>query len=539
MTALLPIISLAVSMALVTTVVVGVVLYKLLPEVSYAAGFALGAVVAPPDAVAATAIGRRAGLPRRLLTILEGESLFNDATALTTLRVAVAAAGASAIGVVGQFLGASLGGAAIGAVVGVGLSLVRTQAISVVNTSLSVAAPFGVYLAAEEAHTSGVIAVVVVGLMLAHQSPRDQEPSARRAEEAIWETIRFLLEGAVFALIGLQLPHIVSGVHDPLPTVLAVCGSVLAICLLIRPLWLVMLEVAVPLLSRKRAERLPWKGILVVSWAGVRGVVSLAAAQSLPLVFPRRNLLLATVVVIVGTLGLQGITLPWVIRRAGVLPPDPRVDALQIAHAQEIAGDAALARLDELVAAEPQPQGLVDRLRRQVELRTYTGWERLGPNDSEAPSHVVSRLRREMVAAERDVFIGLRDSGQMDEEILRRVQRRLDLEESLLSRVDAESNNLQGHQEVLPAPAPDCPDLRQETRDVPIADPRECPDCVVEGRSDWVHLRICLRCRHIGCCDSSPARHADEHYRSTGHPVMGSAETGESWRWCYKHRMLG
>lgn len=541
-----PIALLAIGLVLATTLAVGFTLYALLPEVTIAAGIALGAVIGPTDAVAATAIARRAGLPRRTITILEGESLFNDATALTTLKVSVAAVGVGGVSYfdpVRDFLLASLGGAAIGGASGLLLSWLRTHySHPIVTTSLSFLAPFAVYLAGEEAHTSGVVAVVVTGLLLAHRSPADQEPADRLSETAFWATVQFLLEGVVFALIGLQLPDIVKGVHESAATVFVVCGSVLAVTLLVRPLWMFGSTYVARLSPWSSGATPAWSELSILSWAGMRGVVSLAAAESLPLDFPRRNLLvLVTVVIIVGTLGAQGLTLPWLIRRMGVTPPDPRSDALQVAHAQEQAGHAALARLDELQEAEDPPERIVERLRRQVEYRTFTDWERLGaPDNDEAPTRLYARLRREMVAAERTVFIRLRDSGELDEEVLRRIQRRLDLEESLLMGLDEDYAQLEGHQDVLPPAAlPQCADLRDAPAEVAIADPRECEDCVAEGRTDWVHLRRCLTCAHVGCCDSSPARHADAHFVKTSHRVMGSAEPGENWRWCYKHQKLG
>lgn len=541
-----PIALLAVGLVLASAMAVGFTLYALLPEVTLAAGLALGAVVGPPDAVAATAVARRAGLPRRTVTILEGESLFNDATALTTLKIAVAGVGVGGVSYfapIRDFLLAAVGGAAIGAVAGLMLGWLRTHyAHPIITTSLSFVAPFAIYLAGEKAHTSGVVAVVVLGLLLAHRSPAEQEPADRLSETALWATVQFLLEGAVFALIGLQLPDIVNGVHESIGTIIAVCGSVLAVALLVRPLWIYG-SVYVARLSPWSSRATPaWRDLTIISWAGMRGVVSLAAAESLPLDFPRRNLLLlVTVVIIVGTLGLQGLTLPLLIRRMGVTPPDPRADALQVAHAQEQAGRAALARLDELQEAEDPPERIVQRLRRQVEYRTFTDWERLGaPDNSEAPTRLYARLRREMVAAERTVFIRLRDSSELDEEVLRRIQRRLDLEESLLMGLDEDYAQLEGHQDVLPpAATPQCGDLRDARTEVGVADPRECEDCVAEGRSDWVHLRRCLTCEHVACCDSSPARHADAHFVQTSHRVMGSAEAGENWRWCYKHQKLG
>lgn len=312
--------------------------------------------------------------------------------------------------------------------------------------------------------------------------------------------------------------------------------------LLIRPVWIFLLTRVVRLLPWTGSGPIPTGALVVLSWAGMRGVVSLAAAQSLPEDFPRRDLVLfVTAVVIVGTLGAQGMSLPWVIRRAGITPPDPRQDALVVARAQEAAGDAALQRLDDIQQENGVPAHVYERIRQQIEYRTFAAWELLGDTArGEAPTRVFARIRTDLIAAERWVFIGLRDSGELDDEVLRRVQRRLDLEESLLDVLDTAGDGNRGHQEVLPERSnPRCDDVRTASTVVPVADPAECPDCIAEHRDDWVHLRICLQCGHIGCCDSSPARHADRHYHETAHRVMGSAEPGESWRWCYKHKVLG
>ncbi|MQA02753.1 MAG: hypothetical protein GEV07_08550 [Streptosporangiales bacterium] len=323
-----PIGMLAVGMVIVTALSVGVVTHLIVPDVSWAAAIALGAVVGPPDAVAATAVARRAGLPRKLVTVLEGESLFNDATALVTLRVSIAAAvgGTFALGdTVLQFLVAAVGGLAFGTVAGLLLSWVRARMTSaLLTTGLSLLTPFAVYVAAEEATLSGVIAVVVTGLVLAHRSPVDQSPAARLTENGVWATSQLLLEGVVFALVGLQLTSIVAGVTSPWSTVALLSGVVLLTVLVVRPLWVFGLVYVARVLPWTRSERPKPGGLAVISWAGMRGVVSLAAAQTLPLDLPHRDLfLLATMVVIFGTLGLQGLTLPALIRRVGVEAPDP------------------------------------------------------------------------------------------------------------------------------------------------------------------------------------------------------------------------
>lgn len=537
-----PIGVLAVGLVIATALAVGAVAHALLPGASWGAAVALGAVVAPPDAVAATAVARRTGLPRGLVTLLEGESLFNDATALVLLRVSVTAVAAGTFSpgrTVGMFLLAAVGGVVIGLLAGYLLGLIRRHMRSaLLTTALSLITPFAVYLLAEEAWASGVIAVVMTGLLLAHRSPKDQSPAARLTEESFWATVQMLLEGAVFALIGLQLTDIIGGVTAPWPTVLLVSALVLAVAVLIRPAWvfgLVYVARIVPWAFRGRPRP---GGLAVVSWAGMRGVVSLAAAQTLPLGLPHRDLfVLVTMVVILFTLGVQGATLPGLIRRVGVRPPDPRQDALAIARAQQRATDAAKERLTELTTEEKLPERLVQTLRKMLDLQAYSAWEQLGDQEAETPTQLYRRLRREIVAAQRGVLIELRDSGELEEELLRDLQRRLDLEESLLP--EPESTADAGHQDVLPERPSGCAHLKEAPTRIPDADPRECAGCVQEGRSDWVHLRVCLDCQYVGCCDSSPRKHASLHYGESEHPVMGSAERGEHWRWCFVDQKVG
>lgn len=536
---------LAVGLPLVTAVVVAAVVHALLPGATFAAALALGAVVAPPDAVAAASVARRAGMPRRLLTILEGESLFNDATALVTLRVASAAAleGVfSPFGAVGEFLYAGFVGAAIGAAAGLLIGWLRRRRLPpLLETGLSLVTPFAVYLAAEEAHTSGVIAVVVTGLLLAHRSPMDQAPAARLTDTALWSTVQLLVEGAVFMLIGLELTSIVAGVNDPAPTVAAVAVAVLLVAVLVRPAWVFALTYVARIVPWSHRGKPSAAGLAVISWAGMRGVVSLAAAQTLPLDLPHRDLfLLVTMVVILGTLGVQGSTLPGVVRRLDVEPPDPRQDALQVARAQQQATEAAKRRLQEIGSTEGLDDRLVGQLGKQLDQRANYAWERLGDQQGESPAQLYARLRREMVAAEREVLIRLRDGGELEEEMLRDLQRRLDFEDSLLPEEEAGEEPGEGHQDVLPQRgAPLCEHLRNAPQLVPDATARECPECVAQGFTDWVHLRICLECGNIACCDSSPRRHAEAHAKAAHHPVMGSAERGEQWRWCYKDKRVG
>ena len=509
---------LSVGLVIFTAVGVGLVTWWLLP-VPLAAALALGAVVAPPDAVAATSIARRIGLPRRVVTVLEGESLVNDATALVCLRTALAAmAGAVSVGgVAAQFALSAIGGAAVGVLVALLIGSIRKHVTdSVVDTALSFMAPFVAYLPAEAIHGSGVLAVVVAGLLLGHKAPVLQSASSRLSERINWSTIQFLLENVVFLVIGLQVRWVLDDVSHSdlgLGQIVGACLAVLAAVILLRPVWVFPARY---LAIRPGPDRLgrstPWTHTAIVSWAGMRGVVTLAAAFVLPEGTPHREVLvLAALVVTGGTLLVQGFSLPWMARRLGVHGPDPREDALQEATVLQTAVKAGLAELDR-VAAETDAD-TVQVLQARAEARTNIVWERLGSPDSgrETPSESYRRLRLAMLAAERDAVLEIRDSGQADHEVLEHVMAALDLEESMLDRV--ERRDAVAREGLLLPPEPPggaCDHLREAPTHVKPLTPQGCPDCEREGTTP-VHLRLCLTCGNVGCCDTSPQRHAARH----------------------------
>ncbi|WP_028938382.1 Na+/H+ antiporter [Pseudonocardia spinosispora] len=441
-----PIGLLAVGLVIFSTIVVGVTAWWLVPGLTLPAALVLGAVVAPPDAVAATAVGRRLGLPRRTMTILAGESLINDATALTLFRVAMAAAagtGISLLSGIGMFLLAGVGGTVIGLAVGWLVHWIRLHLNdSPIESALGIVVPFAVYLIAEEAHTSGLLAVVVAGLYLGHRAP-ETGFATRLQDDAVWRASDTVLEAVVFALIGLQLTSVVREVGAVGPLLLGGIG-ITAAAVLARIVWMYPSTYLPRMLSKKIREREPamsWKMPAVTSWAGMRGVVSLAAAFAIiPGVPHREQLIFLAFFVTVATLLLHGTTLPWLIRRLGVTGQESSTDALAEAQAQHAAGQAAVARLDELAAEGGQvTDHTVQKLRYMAQMRTNSSWERLGRGAEEAgesPSAAHRRLRREMVAAERETFVKFRDERRIDDEVLRRVMRELDLEEAQLSRDD-------------------------------------------------------------------------------------------------------
>ena len=282
-----PILLLSVGLVVATTLGVGVIAHWLVPDLSWGLSFAIGAVVAPPDAVAATAIGRRIGLPRRIVTILEGESLLNDATALVALRTALASTVAYQI-LARDFVVAAGGGVLVGLVVFVVVGKVRRRLTDpLLDSGLSFITPFAAYVAAEEIHASGVIAVVVAGLLLGHKAPILQTAQSRIQEQMNWNTIAFLLEGGVFLLIGLQARSIITNVGSEdvtLMRVVVVCAAVLLAVIVIRLVWVFAARYLLirPGPDPVTQRRPPWTYTFLIGWAGMRGVVTLAAAFVIP-----------------------------------------------------------------------------------------------------------------------------------------------------------------------------------------------------------------------------------------------------------------
>ena len=538
------ILALSVGLVLATTAVVAVVVRQLVPDLSWAAAVAIGAVVAPPDAVAATAVARRIGLPRRVVTILEGESLFNDATALVALRTAIAATagGVAVLDVALDFVIAAGGGALVGLLAFVVVAKVRRRVTDpLLDTAISLVTPFAAYICAEEIEASGVIAVVVAGLLLGHKAPLVQTARSRITEQMTWASIAFVLEGAVFLLIGLQASALVDEVRRSdigVGRVVLVCLAVLATVVVVRVAWVFSTRA---LLGRtRRAAALPPRQALLVGWAGMRGVVTLAAAYVIPDDTPHREVVLMIAFsTVAGTLFAQGLTLPLLTRLLGVPPPDPASDALARATVLQQAGEAGFARLDELDPAElgPEEHGVAEMVRTRVEQRSFAAWERLGTRDgAQSPAALYARVRQEMLAAERERVLQIRSEGEMPSQVIREVLAMLDIEESMVEAARQD--------EPAPAPTADtvaagasCDDLDAHPA-LDEATAQTCPACEAEGTT-WVTLRRCLGCGEVGCCDSSPQRHASRHFEHTQHPVMQSAEPDESWRWCFVHQLSG
>jgi CPA1 family monovalent cation:H+ antiporter len=437
-----------------------------------------------------------------------------------------------------------------GLVVGLAAAYVLTQLRMrirnvAINTSTSLIAPLVAYLPAEAIHASGVLAVVVTGLIMGAKAPSMPNGAARLSQRSNWDTVQFLLENSVFLLIGLQVRTIIEGVQgDSLGAgrIWAGCAVILLAVLLLRPVWVfpaTYLPRLIPAVRRSDPSP-PWTYPAIISWAGMRGVVTLAAALVLPEDLEHRSvLILAALVVVGGTLTVQGFTLPALVRLLGVPGPDRREDALNQASLMQLATDAGLDRLQEL-RTEHDPPEVLAMLKRRTQERGLAAWERLGRPASEAatPSQRYAQLRLAMLEAERSKVLDLRRGGGYAHEVLSEVLERLDIEESIL---DASLEDLElpeaGGGEGLATPSRSCVHL-DEAPEAPVPAGAFCADCIREGTTT-VHLRMCLACGNVGCCDSSPATHATRHFHSTGHPAMRSAEPGEDWRWCYEDQLLG
>jgi monovalent cation/hydrogen antiporter len=439
-----PILLLAIGLVLVTTVSVAFAAHSLL-GIMWPAAFALGAIISPPDAVAATSIMQRLRIPKRIVTILEGESLVNDASALVVYTFAIAAAMTGKFSLPQaswQFLFVSAGGILIGYVVGVGVCAARKRLKdNSVDTLISLLAPFIAYLPAEWLHVSGVLSAVTAGLYVGRQLPRIISSEQRMRVFSVWEALVFLLNGIVFILIGLQLPSIISNIRaNPNITVTQLSIYTVLIALVTIGIRFICVFALAMVRSwtdrhvRDRRSTLSFRWLTIISWSGMRGIVSLAAAMALPIAperFPHRDeIIFITFGMILITLVGQGLTLPLLIRKLQfeVDDHDEREEAL----ARRELAFAALGRLEAMELIGEAPKALIDEVRQGYELRVQRFNQRL----SEAqeleltdPCNTTIDVELEALEAERQVLIKLRDDGLIADEILRHVQHELDIAE--------------------------------------------------------------------------------------------------------------
>lgn len=422
----------AIGLVALTIVAVAVVAHALASELSWPAAVALGAIVAPTDPVAATAVFRRAGAPERVTAVVEGESLVNDATGLVVYRLAVTAAVTGAFSLVhagGDLIAVSAGGIAVG-IAGAWLAgwLRRRLDDALIEITITLLTPYATYVAAEELGVSGILAAVASGVILGWQAPRLFSAGTRLQSNAFWSVLTFLLESTLFILVGLQIPSVFGALRGS-PLALAVdAAAVVGVVAAVR------MAVALVLRSMPVAER------VVVGWSGMRGAVSLAAALSVPLVtdagapFPGRELIIFLTVVVIGaTLTVQGLTLPLLVRR--LLPergeaPGARAQAL--ARFESVG--AALERIGELSLDGDVPPPLVERARELYTSRAsqLAGECRTGVAEEHSDTDAWLRLRLGLLDAERAALVGMRDDGEITNAVMTSVERDLDLEEERL-----------------------------------------------------------------------------------------------------------
>ncbi len=426
---------LAVVLVLVTMVIVAVVAHEMI-GLSWPAAFALGAIVGPTDPVAATAIARRLGVPRRLVSILEGEALINDATALVAYRIAIGTGTFSLLDAGWDFLWKAAGGIAIGLAVGWVIVQVRKRLEDpLVENTIGLLSGYAAYVPAEHLELSAVLSAVTVGCYVGWQAPKIASPATRLQGFGMWELLVFLMNAFLFTLVGLQLPMVLDSYE---PEWLGYAVAVSASVVLVRMLWSHTVVFVVRAIDRREsqlARRGTWQGRTVVGWAGMRGAVSLAAALALPFDFEQRDMLIfITFVVIFVTLVLQGLTLPPLIRWLGVRDDGTEEEREEL-KARLYATKAALARIEELAEEEWTRDDTIERMRGAYEYRKRRLAARAGKIEDdgfEDRSMAYQSLVREVLEAQRAAVVRLRNEGTISNDVMHRIERELDLEDQRL-----------------------------------------------------------------------------------------------------------
>ena len=434
---------LAVGLVLLTTLVVGWVAHAIIPGISWAAAFCLGAIVSPPDAVAATAVMSRIGVPRRIITVLEGESLVNDASALVLYRAAVMAM------VTGTFSLAATTGAFVlvataGVLIGLGVGWVTRWAVRHMpegygQIALTLLGPYVAWIVAERVHASAVLACVAGGLYVRQYFSAEVSPVVRLQSRSVWELLIFLLNGVIFILIGLQLGPLRRSLPEGRMGALLSWGVLITLtAIVVRLLWM---PIGARVVRIDRRYRLinpvpPARSIFMIGWTGMRGVVSLATALALPLTVAtgealpfRSEIILITFMVILGTLVVQGLTVAPLARRLGFTADDESFEQEQ-RQAREQAAQAAITRLDEVAKEDWVPPSVARQVRLHYEhrLQRFHPDAALDPECSVEQATAQRRLRHEALTAERRTLIALRNRGDISDEVLHQIERELDLE---------------------------------------------------------------------------------------------------------------
>ncbi|AKD55810.1 Na+/H+ antiporter [Spirosoma radiotolerans] len=441
------IVVLAFGLVIFTAFAVAYVSSAVIPGFTLALGFLLGGIISPPDAVAATSVLRGVNVPKRVISILEGESLVNDASSLVVFRFALAAV------LSGSFVWqkAATGFVMVtlmGIVIGLAVALVfyvihrwlpTTTRISILLTFM---APYIMYLTAEEFHYSGVMAVVSGGLFLSNHSHQILNHSARIQGTGMWSTVTFALNGLVFMLIGLELPVIINGLDGYSKTESILYALLITFLIIVTRIVVVLFSsVFTRIIGRviSVADRSPgWRGPVIVSWAGMRGVVSLASALSIPLTltngepFPHRNLILfITFVVILFTLVFQGLTLPMIIRKVNYKDPDHRApEDQQVSAIRLKLLKVALKEVEEKYAIEAINNELVSNLRNRMENDLHSITRHLGSLERDGVQvDQYNKILTDIITAKRNALLYFRSLDEFDDEVIRQEEARLDLEE--------------------------------------------------------------------------------------------------------------
>jgi Na+/H+ antiporter len=435
---------LAIGLVLVTMTVVAAVAHMAI-DMSWSAAFVLGAIVSPTDPIAATAIARRLGVPRRVTAIVEGESLVNDGSALVFLRVAVTAAVAGSFSfseASWRFLWSVAGGIAIGLLVGFLVAQTRRRLDNPpVEVTISLMSGYFAFIPAAAVEASGVLAVVTAGIYLGWRTPELTSVQSRLSGNAVWEIVTFVLNALIFAVVGLQLSSILDALTGVSAGKLTWYAFLIFAAVVVTRLVFVPVFTYLPRLVIKRmGTPAPLSHALVISWSGMRGAVSLAAALAVPLTvhaggpFPDRDLIIfLTFCVILGTLVIQGLSLPFVIRALKIEPD--RLDEKEDAKARIKAADAAVARLDELLSEDWVREETAERMRGFYGFRRNRFASRFDTDSDgaiEEQSLNYQRLRRELLDAERDEIVALRRDGVISTDVMMRLLRDLDLEDARL-----------------------------------------------------------------------------------------------------------
>ena len=425
-----------------TAAAVAVAMHALVDGIPWAVAFAMGAIVAPTDPVAATEILRRFAVPRRLVNTIEGEALVNDASALVLYKIAVAAIGGGAFSLADaglRFVVSAAGGVAIGLVVAVIIRELRSHLDDPpVEITLSLLSGYAAYIPADAAGASGVVAAVTTGIAIGWWAPTIASPAVRQQGFALWSLLTFLLNAILFVLIGLQLPAILDGLGDESTAfLLQTAAAISAVVIGTRIVWAMVTPHIVRALDRRQtqvARRVGWHQRLVSAWSGMRGAVSLAAALALPATTPHRDLLVfLTFGVIFVTLVVQGLTLPALIRAVHLEPDDG--EEREELRARLVATQAALARLEELGQETwtrddtvERMTGLYDYRRRRLKARAG----KIEDDGYEDRSYAYQRTVREVLEAQRAAVIALRNDGTISNDVMHRLERELDLEDERL-----------------------------------------------------------------------------------------------------------